>query len=56
MVIIIGITNEDGSISLPEGAEIPNEIFESICLGDTYYFFLNEEERNLFYDQHGIPR
>jgi len=55
VLIITGITNEDGSVSLPEGADIPKECFESLCIGNAYYFFFTKEERDLFYDERGIP-
>jgi hypothetical protein len=53
-IIITGITNDDGSVSLPEDVNIPEQCFESICIGNIYYFFETEVERNQFYQERGL--
>lgn len=54
VIIITGTTNEDGSVSLPEGADLPKEYFECLCMGDAYYFFFTKAERDAFYDERGM--
>lgn len=54
IIIIPGILEPNGSLSLPE-VDLPKDYFECLCHNGNYYFFFTKEERDGFYDEQGIP-
>jgi hypothetical protein len=53
ILTILGIINQDGSVSLPE-VDLPTEYIECLCHEGVYYFFFTQEEKDQFYQEKGL--
>jgi len=54
-MITIAADKSNGRVEFPADQEVPDNIFEVFTDEDYFYFFETKEERDLFYDERGIP-